>query len=798
MRFSENWLREWVNPKISTEALVAQLTMAGLEVDSVEPVAGAFSGVVVAEILSAEPHPDAGKLQVCSVEAGQGEPLQIVCGAPNARPGIKVPCALVGARLPGDFKIKKAKLRGVESFGMLCAEQELGLSDVSDGLLELPLDAPVGEDIRRYLGLDDTAIEVDLTPNRGDCLGIAGLAREVSVLNRAPVDPAPCTEMTHAIEDQFPVEIQARQQCPRYVGRVIRGVDLTRATPVWMTERLRRSGIRSIDPVVDVTNYVMLELGQPMHAFDLGRLQGGIRVRLAEAGEELTLLDGQTIQLQPDTLVIADHAGPLAMAGIMGGEQSGVSAQTRDLFLESAFFEPVAIAGKARRHGLHTDSSHRFERGVDFELQRKAIERATALLLDIVGGQPGPVTDVVSTPDLPHLPSIQLRRERINRILGCHLPDGEVENILDLLGMDTVATDSGWHIVPPSHRFDIRLEVDLIEELGRVYGYNRLPTTLPILEGITPPQTETRVPVARCKQLLVDRDYQEVITYSFVDRQALELLTPEQQPVTLANPISADMSEMRTTLWAGLLKTAAYNLNRQQSRVRIFETGLTFIGNGGNGGSGADIQQQQQIAGLITGPVAEENWHAKGRAADFYDLKGDVEALLALAAKPGEYQFEPAQHPALHPGQTAVMKRDGQALGYIGALHPRVQKALDLSQKVYLFELGLSEIRLGTLAQFKELSKYPEVRRDFAVIVDEKISAEAILKSVRETAGSLLTELVLFDVYQGDNLEPGKKSIAFGLTLQDSSRTLQDEDINPLLEKVVATLKETFNVTLRE
>ena len=791
MRFSEKWLREWVNPSLSTDELVAQVTMAGLEVDGVEPAAGEFSGVVVAEIVSAEPHPDASKLQLCNVDAGEAEPLQIVCGAANARVGIKVPCAKIGAVLPGDFKIKRAKLRGVESFGMLCAMQELGLEENSDGLMELPLDAPVGADIREYLALNDQIIEVDLTPNRGDCLGIAGLAREVGVLNKAEVTAVSCGEVTQSITDTFPVEIQAKQQCPRYMGRIIKGVDLSKPTPIWMVERLRRSGIRSIDPVVDVTNYVLLELGQPMHAFDLNRLQGGICVRLADAGEKLTLLDGQEIELTNDSLVIADKEKPLALAGVMGGEHSGVNADTQDLFLESAFFDPIAIAGKARSYGLHTDSSHRFERGVDFELQRNAMERATALLVDIVGGDVGPIIEELSTEQLPHLPSIQLRRDRINRVLGCDIPDMEVEDIMGRLGMDIVSTESGWHIVPPSYRFDIRIEVDLIEELGRIWGYNNLPTSLPVLEAFAPKREESHVSVSSLKQVLVDRDYQEVITYSFVDKKYIELLTPAQQSVSLANPISSDMSEMRTTLWAGLLKTLSHNINRQQHRVRLFETGLAFL-------PGSELQQENRMAGLIYGGSSEESWFGKTQPVDFYDLKGDVEALLQLTGGGEKYEFEAAQHEAMHPGQCAAIKSGNKIVGFVGSLHPSVQKTLDIPQKVFLFELVLSEIQRRSLPQFKELSKYPEVRRDFAVIVDDKISSQAILKNVRDSAGSLLTDLVLFDVYQGDNLEAGKKSIAFGITLQDPNRTLQDEDVNPLVEKMISSLKETFNVTLRE
>ena len=792
MRFSEKWLRDWVNPNLTTDQLVAQITMAGLEVDSVEPAAGEFSGVVVAEIVAAEPHPDASKLQLCTVNVGEAETLQIVCGAANARVGIKVPCAKIGAVLPGNFKIKRAKLRGVESFGMLCAMAELGLEENSDGLMELPLDAPVGTDVRDYLALNDTLIEVDLTPNRGDCLSIAGLARETGVLNRCNVNPVSCAEVNQTIADTFPVEVQAKAQCPRYLGRVVKGVDLSKPTPLWMLECLRRSGIRSIDPVVDVTNYVLLELGQPMHAFDLNRLAGGICVRMAQQGEKLTLLDGQEITLNQDSLLIADKEKPLALAGVMGGEQSGVNGETVDLFLESAFFDPIAIAGKARSYGLHTDSSHRFERGVDFELQRNAMERATALLLQIVGGEAGPVIEKLSTEDLPHLPSINLRSERIKRILGCDIPAADVEDILGRLGMDLVSTDSGWHIVPPSYRFDIRIEVDLIEELGRVWGYNNLPTSLPTLEAFAPKRNESHIPLSRLKQVLVERGYQEAVTYSFVDKKLLELLTPDQSSVSLANPISSDMSEMRTTLWAGLLKTLSHNVNRQQQRLRLFESGLVFLP------GDQDLQQQNRIAGLIYGGVSEESWFGKARPVDFYDIKGDVEALLALSGRETDYEFEKGQHSALHPGQTAVIKKGEQTVGYLGALHPSAQKVLDLPQKTFLFELVLADIQLRSLPQFKELSKYPEVRRDFAVIVDDKISSQAILKNVRETVGSLLTDLVLFDVYQGDNLEAGKKSIAFGVTFQDANRTLQDEDINPLMDRLVSSLKETFNVILRE
>ena len=791
MRISETWLKEWVKTDISTDELAAKLTMAGLEVDAVEPVAGEFHGVVVGEIIACEQHPDADKLRVCQVNAGEDEPLSIVCGAPNARAGIKVPCAKVGAVLPGDFKIKKAKLRGVASFGMLCAEQELGMAEASDGLFELPADAPVGEDIRTYLQLDDNIIEVDLTPNRSDCLSVAGVARDVGVIERAEYTPVHVDEVVPAINDTFDVSVTAAEQCPHYVGRIVRGVDVTAQTPLWMVERLRRSDIRSIDPVVDVTNYVLLELGQPMHAFDLDKLEGHINVRMAKPGETLVLLNGQELELTEDSLVIADAAKALALAGVMGGEASSVTENTRDIFLESAFFDPIAIAGKARGYGLHTDSSHRFERGVDFELQKRAMDRATHLLCEIAGGKPGPVVEASHAEYLPKLEPINLRRAQIERVLGFAMQDADVEDILERLGMDLVSTDSGWHIVPPAYRFDIRIEVDLIEELGRVWGYNNLPTRLPAMNFEVVPAPEETIPENRIKQLLVDRGYQEAITYTFVEKSLLDQIAPEAKAVELANPISADMSHMRTSIWAGLLKVAQHNINRQQHRVRLFETGLVFTDQEG-------ISQVPHIGGLLFGDVVSESWHGKGRPVDFFDIKADVEALIRLSADPASFEFEAAEHPALHPGQAAAVRRNGQLVGYLGALHPVIQKALDIPAATYLFDLEMAAISTRTVPSFKELSRFPEVRRDLAVIVQENIPAEAILKVVRAESGDWLTNSVIFDVYQGANLEEGHKSVAFGLTLQHPSRTLKDDEVNDVVNRVVASLKEQLNVTLRD
>ena len=792
MKFSEQWLRTWVNPQVARDELVARLSMAGLEVDSVTLAAGAFSGVVVGEILATEQHPDADKLRVCQVSNG-GETFQVVCGAPNARPGIKIPFAMIGAVLGEDFKIKKAKLRGVESFGMLCSAAELQISEENDGLLELAADAPVGEDIRSYLNLDDASIEVDLTPNRGDCLSVAGLAREVGALYDAPVT-RPAIAAVPAVHDEVrSVEVLASQACPRYLGRVIRNVDLSRPTPLWMVERLRRSDVRAIDPAVDVTNYVMLELGQPMHAFDLAEIKGGIRVRMAEPGEKLVLLDGQEVTLRPDTLVIADHERALAIAGVMGGEHSGVAAGTRDLFLESAFFDTIAIAGKARSYGLHTDASHRFERGVDSQLAREAMERATALLLEIVGGEPGPIVEAVSAADLPQLAPVTLRAERIEQMLGLELPAAEVERLLVALGLKVAASGVGqWQVEIPSHRFDLSIGVDLIEELARLYGYNRLPVRYPQARLAPQPQSETRADRGQLARLLVARGYQEAITFSFIDPKWFELFHPGVQPLTLANPISADLAAMRASLWPGLVKALQHNLNRQQNRVRLFESGLRFVG------QLDELKQEAMLAGVLCGSRLPEAWANGREAVDFYDLKADVEALLNYGGAGPSFSFVAGEHPALHPGQTARIERDGQLVGFMGALHPELVKTLGLDQPVFLFELVLAEVAAGRLPQFRELSRFPEVRRDLALLVGREVSAESMLAEIRGQAGEYLTDLRLFDVYQGKGIDPLSKSLAVGLTWQHPSRTLNDEEVNENLQRIIASLGERFQATLRK
>ncbi|MEE4192521.1 MAG: phenylalanine--tRNA ligase subunit beta [Halieaceae bacterium] len=790
MKFSEQWLREWVNPGIDTDELAQLITMAGMEVDAVEPVAGDFSGVVVAEIVSAEQHPDADKLRVCQVNTGS-DTVQIVCGAPNARAGLKAPLAQVGAVLPGDFKIKKAKLRGVESQGMLCAGAELELNEESDGLMELASDAPVGADLREYLDLSDKVIELDLTPNRADCLGLSGVAREVALLTESPLADAPVTDVAATIEDTFPVSLEAGIGCPRFVNRVIRGIDISRPSPLWMQEKLRRSGIRSIDPVVDVTNYVMLELGQPMHAFDLAKLSGGIVVRMAKAGEALELLNGQTIEMRDDTMVVADQEKAVSLAGIMGGQSTAVSEATTDLMLEAAWWQPLAMAGQARGYGLHTDASHRFERGADFAMQVKVIERATELILAICGGEAGPTVDTRLDEHMPERPPVRLRRERIPRMLGFDMPDAEVERILTGLGLGVSAADEGWEATVPSWRVDIAIEADLLEELARVYGYNNLPVSHIHADLVMPARPERDLSIRKVRRLLTGRDYQEAVTYSFVDAESQAAFDPDLAPVELQNPISADLAVMRTSLMPGLVRALAHNTARQQHRVRLFETGLRFL-------PGTDgLEQRPTLAALITGRRQPESWTESGDLVDFYDLKGDLESLLDLTAAPGRFVFRAGERTGLHPGQTAILEREGRAVGVIGTLHPQLQAKFDLAQPVYLFEVDLAVLLDAALPAFKELSRYPEVRRDLALLVDKSVSAGELLANVREAAGTYLTDLRLFDVYEGKGIDPKRKSLALGLTFRDSSRTLSDQDVNKSVDQVIDLLIKTYNAELR-
>lgn len=792
MRFSENWLRQYVNPDLTTDALVHQLTMAGLEVDSVTPAAGTFNQVVIGEILTAEPHPEADRLRVCTVGAGAAGVLQIVCGAPNARPGIRVPLALVGAELPGDFKIRPAKLRGVESFGMLCSAKELGIDEDASGLMELPSDAPVGEDIRVYLGLEDTLIEVDLTPNRADCLSVEGIAREVSLLNALEWTPIETSAVSVSTSTVREVELPDPLDCPRYLGQMIEGVDRNAATPLWMRERLRRSGIRSLDILVDVTNYVLLEMGQPLHAFDAACLKGQIQPRLARAGETLELLNGQSINLDTETLVIADDSGPLALAGIMGGKASAVSAETRDIFLECAFFTPDRIMGKARRYGLSTDSSHRFERGVSFELQTRALARAASLILEYAGGKAGPVVEAMSASDLPKRLPVILKSDRLNRILGLELPETRVEQILRGLGMVPKAVEGGWEVVPPAARFDIAIEADLIEEVGRVYGYDHLPRRNPLVPAALQPRSEKWLDLDRVKDALVDRGYQEAITYSFIGTELQQLIDPGLEALALKNPLSAELAVMRTSLWPGLLDAAIKNSNRQQDRVRLFESGLRFLP------SHEGLQQKKGIAWLAMGPVAPEQWGEKSRAVDFFDVKADVEAVIALTGRSAELEFAPIQVSALHPGQTAEIRLAGEAIGCMGLLHPQLEKTLGFEQRVFLVAMDLDLLLARTLPRFRSLSKFPSVRRDIALNVAESVPVGQILATARGNAGQYLQEIVLFDVYRGPGLDAGRKSVAFGLIWQNEAETLVDDQIEGWFRDVVESLARDCDARLRD
>ncbi len=791
MQISEAWLREYVNPEISTEQLVEQLTMAGLEIDSVTPAAAIFSGVVIGEVLSMQQHPDADRLRVCRVAVGEAEPLQIVCGASNVRVGLKIPAALIGAVLPGDFKIKKSKLRGEESFGMLCSEKELGLAADANGLMELADNAPVGTDIRDYLSLNDNIIEVDLTPNRADCLSVEGVARELAILNKLDWSVLQIETSTITHSDTVSVSVETPESCPRYLGRLLKGINAKAETPLWMRERLRRSGVRSLNAVVDVTNYVLIELGQPLHAFDAAKLTGNINVRISKADESITLLNGQTIKLDTETLIIADDKRALALAGVMGGSDSAVTNETQDVFLECAFFTPKSIAGKARKFGLHTDSSHRFERGVDPNLQHRAIERATQLIIEIAGGSIGPITELTTEATLPTRPSVLLRRIRLEKTLGIVLENDQVVDIFQRLGMAVQTQADGWSVTPPGFRFDIVIEADLIEEVARIFGYNNIPNSSLLMRTELGKAPETVLNLDRVKDLLVDRGYQEAITYSFVDEEIQQAVAPADELIRLKNPISSDLSVMRTTLWCGLLKAALHNTHRQHHRVRFFESGLRFINKDGA------MQQQKMFAGLTLGSAYSEQWGVASRKIDFFDVKADVQALFDLAE--GEVQFVASQHSALHPGQTAeILSLQGEKIGWLGMLHPTLEKQLGFDTQVFLFELDLDLMLNKPLPTFKPLSKYPSVRRDIALIVKEEVCISEIINCIKGCAEQALQDIVIFDIYRGKGVEEGSKSVAVSLILQDFSQTLTDSQIDAIFSALLDNLTTTINAKLRD
>ncbi len=777
MKFSENWLRELVGITATRAELTHQLTMCGLEVESVEALGAGLEQVVIGEIVAAEQHPNADRLRVCKVAVGAAEPLEIVCGAPNARVGLRAPVAVVGATLPGGLAIKAAKLRGVDSFGMLCSGKELGLDSDANGLLELPSDAPVGSSFASWIGLPDAIIELGLTPNRSDCLGMRGLAMEVAAefASTARLPEIKPVAPTHASE--LSIELTPGAGCPRYCGRIIEGLDANAPTPKWMQERLRRAGLRSISALVDVTNYVMLELGQPLHAFDADRIVGGIKVRRALTDENCSLLDGREVKLDPEFLVIADDTGAVALGGVMGGFGSRITDATRRVFLEAAHFAVTAIAGRARRLNLHTDASHRFERGVDPELPRLAVERATRLLIDIAGGSAGPITEACSPDELPSRNPVRLRRHRIARVLGISIDDASVSRILDTLGMESAADAEGWVVTPPSWRFDIEIEEDLIEEVARIHGYDHIPTVAPRGEIIVYPVAETSLPLSRLRERLVARDYSEVINLAFSSAESLAQWGLEANALGLANPLSADLALMRTSLLPGMVAALQRNQNRQRERVRLFEIGRSYVAR-----AGAAPHEEERLGMLITGDKSLEQWAAKSCSVDFYDLKGEIEDLLDHGVR---VEFKPATQTWLHPGRSAQLIVDGIDSGSFGALHPRLLQTLGLDGEILVAELVLSAVRGRSLPKAQGLSKFPSVRRDLALIVRESLAFEELHAVVKNTSGELLRELVLFDVYRGAGIETGCKSFAIGLIFQDDSRTLGDAVVDQIVASVI-------------
>jgi phenylalanyl-tRNA synthetase beta chain len=795
MRVPYTWLAEWTELPWEPAELGRRLTMSGFELEALEPAAPPFSGVVVAEILAAERHPQADKLQVCRVSTGRGVPLQIVCGASNARAGLKSALALVGAQLPGDVTIGGAKLRGVESQGMLASARELGLAETSSGILELPADAPVGEGLRDYLHLDEVVLDLNVSPNRGDAMSVLGIAREVAALTgRGLTGPAPAPAPARGT-DTFPVRLAAPEACPRFAGCVLRGIDNRATTPLWMRERLRRAGLRSITPVVDVTNYVMLELGQPMHAYDLAKLKEGIIVRLARAGEALTLLDGKPVTAEADVLLITDGDGPVGLAGIMGGERTAVTAGTSDVFLESAYFAPAALLGRARRLGLTTDASQRFERGVDPTQQARAIERALALLTPITGGTAARIEVAESRAHLPRRGAVALRATQLKRLLGVAFPPERVAEALERLAMKVTRTGEGWQVTPPAYRFDIGIEADLIEEVARIVGLEAIPE----IDAQTPQRFRRlpgdHPPEAAVLQALAARDYEEAITYAFVDPALQAQLFPDRPGLALSNPIASDMSVMRVSLWPGLLRAALENQRRQADRIRLFEHGTRFEAEGGS------TREIDTLAGVAIGARLPEQWGVPKELrgpVDFYDVKADVAALLSATGENESFKFEAGALPALHPGRSARVLRRNLPVGWLGELHPNLVRALDFTYAPVLFELDAETAFAVHRVSYQEISRFPQVRRDLAVVIDEGVTLSSLAERVTLAASSLLRDLRVFDVYRGSGLEAGRKSVALGLIFQDISRTLTDEDVERLMVSVKADLREKLNAGFRE
>ncbi|HEY5622997.1 MAG TPA: phenylalanine--tRNA ligase subunit beta [Gammaproteobacteria bacterium] len=790
MRVNIEWLRDWVDISIAPDELAEKLTIAGLEVDSVEAAAPPFEGIVVAEIVGVEPHPDADRLLLCRVNDGSTE-HSVVCGAPNAARGLRAPFAPVGATMPGGSRIKPAKLRGRESQGMLCSAQDLGLEESSDGLLELPADAPIGESLRDYMRLDDAVLDIDLTPNRGDCFSVLGIAREIAATQslelRLPVRPV----IVASNDATFDVRLEAGHGCPRFVGRAIRGIDAEAESPAWMVERLRRVGLRPIHPVVDVTNFVMLELGQPLHSYDLSKLDTAIVVRFAEEGEKLILLDGREVELDANVMVIADGSGPIGLAGIMGGASTGVTRETRNVFLEAAFFSPDAIAGRAREFGLHTDASMRFERGVDPERQTRAIERATELILDIAGGDAGPLTESKLEQHLSEIPSISLRHERLRSVLGLGVSAASVESCLESLGMQVDEQSGGWKVVPPSFRFDVRIEEDLIEEVARMIGYDNIPVTPELRAGHLGLVPENNFTEERLADLMAARGYSEIISYSFVDEELELAVNPGTVLVKLANPISRELSVLRRSLWPGLLKTASQNLNRQQPRLRLFEMGVQFAA------KTDEITETRVVAGLVAGSRWPENWDLQSTDADIFDVKADLEAVFEATGNARKLSFTKGEHPALMPGQTARVLLDEQPVGWLGSIHPALQARLDLKTPIVLFAMRLDAALTASIPTYDPYSKFPSVRRDLAILVETEVTADKIEQCVRTAAGEMLQNVMIFDVYRGERIDSRLKSVALGLILQHTSRTLTDADADQVVSSVTEHLWRVLGARIR-
>ncbi|MDH3810417.1 MAG: phenylalanine--tRNA ligase subunit beta [Gammaproteobacteria bacterium] len=792
MKIAESWLREWVDPDLKTEELGHQLTMLGHEVDGIEFEGAGIADVVIAEVVECGKHPDADKLSVCKVSDGGSELIDIVCGAPNVRQGMKTPLAKPGVKLPNGMKLRKAKIRGVVSNGMLCSAVELGLGDESDGIMDLPAEAEVGAPLVDFLNLPDAVIDLDLTPNRGDCFSVLGIARDVAALTGAALQDAAVPAVKATIKDAHAVELVEPAGCPRFAGRVIRGIDPRAKSPVWMVERLRRAGLRGISPVVDITNYVMLELGQPLHAYDAALLRGPIRPRLAKTGEKVTLLDEKEVELRDDTLIITDDSGPIGIAGIMGGLSTAVSDGTTDVFFEGAFWPPDFMAGRARNYGMHTDASLRFERGVDPEGQGRAVDRATQLLLDISGGEAGPLVVESSPEHLPKREAIVLRKSRLAHLLGLEVDAAEVTRILESLQLDVQVTDEGWAIIAPSHRFDIEYEVDLIEEVARIHGYDSIPETTLSAQSPLETVTESRIEIERAAATLIGRDYQEIVTYSFIDPEANKKFTGADSELVLSNPISSELSVMRASLWPGLVAAASANLARQQDRVRLFEASRSYHG------TLAAHEEVVRFSGLATGPVAAEQWGRKSQSVDFFDIKSDVEALLALVGDVSDIRFAATERPALQPGQAAEILRGDVVIGVIGKLHPRLAKDYDLKKAAYVFELDAAKALASAAPSAEPVSRFPAIRRDIAVIVDDKVSAAELVDAVAEASPELIRDVRIFDIYRGERIEAGRKSVAIGLILQETSRTLTDDDADTAMAAAIAKLEDKFAAELRD